>query len=385
MGVLNLSPPTTPLIGVRGHTRAFRSSRRTGRSSGMFTPGPRNSGHTYDYGGGSGNGSGHRSVSVPPSEHRSPAPARPSQSQSRTPNLVRKYKPLPSAASAVTPTRTSFQPFQLPTLPSNLFGGRNGSGTVAPAQTQTQSPMQARPTTGNPITPPANSNASASSYLSSGFPTPGDTPDLSFLDLHYFTPSSAMSSSSPSAPLSSSGDLNCTNLSSSPSDVFYRSSTKSSSDDPWGTLTHPHGRTQALDLAQSLSLARAHVQQLSSGHSHNNGNGHGGHNHKPLCIEPASLMHVVSTSSTTSPGSARLSGLRARNTGQQMLSTLQTTGASAGSGIREGSGSGRGHQRGQSAAAALSLAVSPQDLMIRKGKGSDNNKRKRASWDGGAG
>ena len=237
MGVLNLSPPTTPLIGVRGHTRGFRSSRRTGPSSGMYTPGPRTSGHTYDYGGNSGGGSGHRSVSVPPSEHRSPAPTRPSQSQSRTPNLMRKYKALPSTASAVTPTRTSFQPFQLPTLPTNLFGGRDGSGTVAPAQTQ--APSSARPTTAgnNSISSPTNSNASAlNSYLGSGgFPTPGDTnpPDLSFLDLHYFTPSSTssgMSSSTSSTlatatTLSPSGDLlscmNLSSLSSSPSRISF--------------------------------------------------------------------------------------------------------------------------------------------------------------------
>lgn len=355
MGVLNLTPPATPFLGSRRHSRGFRSSRRTGPSSGMYTPGPRSS---YDYDGGGG-GSHNRSVSVPPSEHRSPAPTRPSQSQSRTPNPVRKYKPLPSTANAVTPTRTTFQPFQLPNAPPSMFAAcREGSGTVAPAQTQTQSSTQARPLTANStMSTSPNSSTGVLLYPAFNYPGPGDTPDLSFLDLHYPTSSSPISSSSLST-MSSSGDLAGFNAS-CPQNGIYSTGTKS--DDPWGALSHPHGRAQALDLAQSLSLARAHVQAQS----------------KPLCIEPSFTQLVPP------PGSLR-SGLRAHNIGgQQMLSTLQTTGASPGLG--GGTMGCRGHQRGQSAAAALSLAVSPQDLMIRKGKGSDGNKRKRASWDGGAG
>ena len=337
-----------------------------------------------------------------------------------------------SGATAVTPTRTTFQPFQLPSLPANLLGGRDGQGTVAPAQTQgqtstthqTQTSPQIRPGTANSALSSVNSpNLTSGANLAypghtphvvqmngSGFMSPGDTtPDLSFLDLHYFTPAS----SSLSSTLSSTGDLHCSNpsLSSSPpsqhqpqqqqqhhqhhshqhhhqhlghntTPFYHPGGTNAKSDDLWGALGHSHGRAQALDLAQSLSLARAHVQA----NQHNNSNS----NNKPLCIEPSSLMQFSSHSSQTTGsgngnGNGTRSGSRALNIGQQMLSTLQTGACQTLSGNGVGVGMGRGHQRGQSATAALSLAVAPQDLMIRKGKGSDNNKRKRASWDGGAG
>ncbi|THH28195.1 hypothetical protein EUX98_g5995 [Antrodiella citrinella] len=90
--------------------------------------------------------------------------------------------------------------------------------------------------------------------------------------------------------------------------------------------SHFQGHAQALDLAQSV----AQQAQSSS---------------KPLCVSPSSLMQFNTPFSGTASASVPHSG-----------STTTR------------------HQRGLS-------AVSPQDLLVRRG--SDNNKRKRASWDGG--
>ena len=93
--------------------------------------------------------------------------------------------------------------------------------------------------------------------------------------------------------------------------------------------SHLQGHAQALDLAQS-------VAQVAQAQAHSPS--------KPLCISPSSLMQFSGSGAS-----------------------VASTGPSA-------SASSTRHQRGLS-------AISPQDLLVRKGS---ENKRKRASWDGGA-
>ncbi|TCD62543.1 hypothetical protein EIP91_006748 [Steccherinum ochraceum] len=99
---------------------------------------------------------------------------------------------------------------------------------------------------------------------------------------------------------------------------------------------HMQGHAQALDLAQSVAQAAAHNHyQQQRAHSPS----------KPLCISPSSLMQFGSSSGSGEPA------------------------------VPVASSSSTRHHRGLS-------AISPQDLLVRKG--GDGNKRKRASWDGGA-
>ncbi|KAI0078424.1 hypothetical protein K474DRAFT_1660443, partial [Panus rudis PR-1116 ss-1] len=169
-------------------------------------------------------------------------------------------------------SRVMFQPFQLPT-------------TVVPAQLHTHAQPQAATDPPQPTMYPVQSH-------------PGDIYNVPFLDLHYY------SNNSPHGGVPSDG-YNAT-----------------------------HGRTQALDLAQTMSQGGA----------------------KLSCVSP-SQVQLVPPPGMSGPGPGG---------GTAMLSHSHShTGT-----VRPSS-----HHRGQSA-----IAISPQDLLLRKGA---DNKRKRASWDGG--